>query len=188
MSIGVRGWSVQIHPPAGDFFGRYNAPWQREFAVALANLADLLAKGHPDEALQIVHKSFVITEKLAQVDPANAMWQLDLALSYLRLAHLRRNTGNYGNAVSFYQKAIATIRRLSSANPTFAFFQRELANALDSLATLQTQRHKYRARETIRESVQILSRLVQQHPDHARWIKDLEIAKQHFEELHGKSS
>jgi len=169
---------VQIDPA--------NIIWQREFAVALAKIAEVLPQDHSKEALQIIFKSNEITKKLVQIDPANAVWQLDLALSYLRIAHVRRQTGNYGNAVSFNQKTIAIIRRLSSADPSFAHLQRELANALDSLATLQAQRHKHQARETICESLQILSQLVQQHPDHARWINDLEITKQHSEELHGK--
>ncbi len=63
--------------------------WQRDLSVSHEKIGDVLvAQGDGAGALQAYRASLAIRETLAARDPANAQWQVDLAVSCAKLGTL----------------------------------------------------------------------------------------------------
>jgi tetratricopeptide (TPR) repeat protein len=66
---------------------------ERDLAVAYNRVGDVLvAQGNLPEALKSYRESPAIFDRLAKVDPGNAGWQRDLAVSYGRVATVEGKT------------------------------------------------------------------------------------------------
>jgi Flp pilus assembly protein TadD len=87
----------------------------------------LVAQGQVGEALRSYTASRTIRDRLARQDPANAQWQRDLAVSYMKLGTVEKQKDNTTAAVDFFTQARAISARLVEHDPTNAIWKNDLA-------------------------------------------------------------
>ena len=153
--------------------------WQRELALCFSKVGDALLNISPDKTLIHYQKSLNIYEQLVCEDPENSVWLHDLSIAYGRMGNVRQNTGNLGNAASFYLKQISTNRRLVKFCPSFTGAHHALAVAIGNFVALEVKRGKSNASLAglKNEAISMLEKLVREHPDHERWRNDLDILR-----------
>jgi hypothetical protein len=86
-----------------------------------------VAAGDLAAARAAYEHSIGIAIALAADAPANARWQRDLSLSYLKLADVAMATGDLAAARAAYQASLDIVARLAAADPADAWRQRDLS-------------------------------------------------------------
>jgi hypothetical protein len=66
-----------------------NATWQRDFRYSLDRIAEIFERqGNRSQASTLAQESLKIAERLAELDPTNAMWQKHVTFTRGLLARL----------------------------------------------------------------------------------------------------
>src|SRR5918993_153552 len=81
-----------------------------------------------------------ITAKLAALNPGNAAWQRDLAVSWSRLGEVRLARGDLAGALEAHEKYHPIAERLAAADPGNAERQRDLAVSWSRLGEVRLAR------------------------------------------------
>jgi tetratricopeptide (TPR) repeat protein len=120
----------------------------------------------------------------ADTDPANNIWQYDLAITHERLGDLAVAAGDLTAARTSYQACRDIALRLTADDPTNTGWQRELSvshNKLGDLATaagdLTAARTAYQTALAIRE------RLAAADPTNTQWQRDLAVSHERLGDL-----
>ncbi len=112
-----------------------------------------------------------------ELDPANAGFQRDLGLFYLKMGNLAKETGRVGEAAWRYAQSVAVVERLVELNPGKTDFQWDLGMSYSNLGDLA--RAAGRAEEAARRYAQglaIRQRLVELDPTNAGFQQNLGIS------------
>ncbi len=94
----------------------------------------LLAQGNRAEALKLYQASVAIGERLAKLDPGNALWQLDVSIAGIKVGDAQRAQGHRAEALRLYQAALTIRERLAKADPGNTQWQADLALSLMRVA------------------------------------------------------
>ena len=106
-----------------------NMDLQRFTSVTHNKIGDVLkAQGNLAEALKSFRDGLAIAERLAQTDPGNAGWQVDLVVSHWKLAT------NGDDAPRRFAFIVATLRKLKAENRLTPAQERLLPKAEARLA------------------------------------------------------
>jgi len=95
---------------------------QKELAAAYERVGDVLGfpyganLGDKAGALDNYRKALAIRESLAATTTDDAQLQSDLAGTYIRVAQVLENEGNFGDALANFAKAVPIIERLAARN------------------------------------------------------------------------
>ena len=96
------------------------AGWQRDLSVSHYNVGVLLlAQGDKGAALKEHQAALAITERLAQTDPKNALWQRDLGPRYHRGGQILKNQDKDKLAREFFGKGAQSYAGLASSMGDF---------------------------------------------------------------------
>jgi tetratricopeptide (TPR) repeat protein len=134
----------------------------------------LMARGDLAGALKSYHDGHAINEKLARLEPKNAQWQRELAVSYTKIADVLNAQGDLAGALQNYRKAVAILETLTAQNPANTRWQRDLSAAYSlTSAVLSSQGDLAEAFLNSRNSLTIREKLTKQDPANAGWQRDL---------------
>jgi len=86
-----------------------------------------LAEGDPTAALDSFRKGLAAIERAANIDPNNAGWQRDVAISYGKLAAALKQTGDNEQALDALRRGQAIIERMANLFPDNATWKQDLA-------------------------------------------------------------
>jgi tetratricopeptide (TPR) repeat protein len=152
---------------------------ERIRAVALMSRGDVQKElGNLPGALELYQKALVITERLAQQDPANAQWQHDLMFSHVSIGTVRQAQGDRAGALAAYQAALTIAERLAPQDSANAQWQRDLMVSLGSIGTVrQAQNDLASALAAYEAALTIAERLAQQDPANAQRQLDLMFSR-----------
>ena len=90
-------------------------------------------------ALAAYHEALRIDHRLATQDPANAQWQRDLVVSYMRLGDVEKQKGNTTGAVDFFTQARAISARMVERDPTNAVWKNDLVWVEQQIDALKSE-------------------------------------------------
>jgi tetratricopeptide (TPR) repeat protein len=121
-------------------------------------------------AIDSFQSALAIVEKLAEADPSNTGWQLDLAISLARLGEVSLDQGNTLRAVSEFQKAHAIFGRLGQSDPANVGWQSNLATSHAKLALAQRKNGELRdALDNAKDYLGTAERRLQLDPGNIVW-------------------
>jgi hypothetical protein len=111
------------------FTGQDNSPdILRQRAVALGKQGDVsTGRGDLSGALKSYRDSLTITEKLANRDPSNALWQRDLSVSVEKVGDALNAQGDLAGALKSYRDSLAIREKLPNQDLNDADRQRDLS-------------------------------------------------------------
>lgn len=95
-----------------------------------------MARRDPTAALKYYGDSVTIRERLTLLDPSNADWQRDLALSYSRLAGAYLGSNDVDNGLAVLLKGKEIMERLVQLSPDSAVWRSDLARFNSHIAAL----------------------------------------------------
>jgi non-specific serine/threonine protein kinase/serine/threonine-protein kinase len=95
---------------------------QRDVAMTSTVLGDILASHKNAEALEYYRRGLRITRGLAQKDPRNKRFQLDLQAALVRLADLLEQTGNKAEAYQRTREALRVLEPIVNS-PDAAYYE-----------------------------------------------------------------
>ncbi len=145
---------------------------------AQLGLGDIrVQRGDLAGALKSFRDGLAIAERLAQADPGNAGWQLDLGISNERIGNVQMAQGDLAAALKSYKARQDIISRLAQADPGNAGWQRDLSVSYNKIGdVLKVQGNLPEALQSFRASHDIISRLAQSDPGNAGWQRDLSVS------------
>ena len=148
---------------------------QPDLFASLIRLGDLAtAQGDLIEAQRVFGEALRIAQQLAESDPANAAWQLDLGIANERLGDLSTAAGNLVDAQRHHSARHAIIQQLVDSDPTKAVWQRDLSVSLNKLGNLAIAHgNSGAARRLFADALCITQRLAASDPANAAWQRDL---------------
>ena len=102
------------------------------------NLAgDMLRKeGNFAGALTAFRAGLAIRERLASVDPENAHWQYEVAVSHYRIGNVLLDQGDLRAAIQAFRAGMVVFKSLASEYPANAAWQKDFADACARIAKL----------------------------------------------------
>jgi tetratricopeptide (TPR) repeat protein len=180
-----------------------NAGWQRDLAVALGRVGEVLtSQGQLEEAQKMYLGALEINRRLASHDPGNAGWQRDLAMALGRVGEVLTSQGrleearrlkqspegnlpvaapmkssSHEKAEKMYLVALEISRRLASQDPSNAGWQRDLAAAYGRVGEVLTSQGRLEeAQHPYLAALEISQQLASQDPSNAGWQRDLAAA------------
>lgn len=167
---------------------------QRDVAVVSNRLGDVLCeRGDAEQALQHYQRGLEISERLAAASPESALAQRDLAVSLDRLGDFLSERGQPGDAeqaLCHYQRCLEISKRLATANPDSAQYQRDVAVGLNKIGDIFRQRglpdDLEQALQHYQQSLEIRERLVTANPDSTKAQRDVAIGLQRLGDLLGR--
>lgn len=150
---------------------------RREFATAYQLIADALkAAGQPADALLWIDKDLAITQSLAASDPANAVWQHDLATSQAKRGLLQDDLGQPAAALLSLDQAITLGRAMGAQGRKRPEWQRDVAATLELRGTLLARTgHAKEAVLALRSALAMREQVAATSPG-AVWQRELEDA------------
>lgn len=89
-------------------------------ALMLKQKADLISANDTQDSSQangLYIEAFEIRQQIAKQQPENDFFQYDVADSYLSLAHINENNGDYSGALTAYDSAKHILKKLIENNP-----------------------------------------------------------------------
>ena len=138
---------------------------------ALANTADLATRQSLLQATRIAQ------QRLAESDPANAVWQRDLSVSFSKVGDLATAQGNLPEAQRLFGESLRIRQRLAESDPANAKWQRDLSVSFNKLGDLSmAQGNLPEAQRLCGESLHIAQRLADTDPANAEWQRDLSVS------------
>ena len=110
----------------------------QNLSAAYFSLAgDLLDEGKMPEALSAMQRSYDIVEPIAAGDPKNALFQKSMAVKNLGLCRVIRQMGHAQQALPYCQQGLASLEKLSAADPGSGDKRLAVADAQRQLAETQ---------------------------------------------------
>jgi serine/threonine protein kinase len=89
-----------------------------------------------DQALERFERAVVLWQSLRQAEPANTLYQRELANTYNLIAVLHDQRGRLAESLRAHEQAFALRRALVAAHPDDPSFQNALASSLNNLGVL----------------------------------------------------
>ena len=156
---------------AHNFLGETLRTWCEELQGATpCNLS--AAEKQYDEAL-------ALQQKLLDQDPANSLYQQELARTYYNRGILRYDARNVAGAESDFRAAIALLKPLAD-NPAPAAIagtapepSQELARAYNNLANITRRNHPAAAMELYQQAISLAEALNRKQPDNRQYRLEL---------------
>ncbi len=109
-----------------------------------------------------------IRERLAESDPRNARWQVELAGSYSNIGEVLRDQGDLAGALKSYRDSLAVTDRLATSDPGNSQWQADLANSFNDIGlVLRLQGDLSGALKSHRDGLAIRERLAAADPGNA---------------------
>ena len=137
----------------------------------------LLAQGDSAGALAAYHKGLQIAEALNARDPANTLWQCDLAVSHNRIGDVLLAQGDGPGALAAYGRGLRTREALNTGDPTNTEWQRDLSVSHERIGNvLRTLGDGAGALATYRKGLQIREALSAHDPANTLWQRDLAVS------------
>jgi eukaryotic-like serine/threonine-protein kinase len=149
-----------------------NNQWQRDLAFAHINLGRVqeMHDGNEQRALTEFQKAISIMQKLADGEPAQPQWKLDLSRTYQRVGDALILQNKDREALGWFQKDFEITRQLSDEYPDNAQIQGELAIAYQRIgAVLEDEAKHEEALASYRKSVEITQKLADSEPSNSQW-------------------
>jgi tetratricopeptide (TPR) repeat protein len=115
--------------------------------------------------------------ELVEHDEAQAQWRYKLALSHLDLGRLGLAKADPTAAEHQWRQAETLVDQLIAADPSTDDWRRTRGVILFHRALLETPRARDQALATVREAVELLVALTEEHPDEHRWRRWLGWAR-----------
>lgn len=134
-----RGETSQLEQPAREALAAARSV-HRLSAIARAHglLGDVLeAQGKLEEAQAAFGEALRISRRLAELDPANANWQWDLAVTCRKLARMEVRPQRVAAAVPLFEEAKRILDRLVELAPQRADWTEARASVVGELAGLR---------------------------------------------------
>jgi tetratricopeptide (TPR) repeat protein len=139
-----------------------------EMAAAYQSLGDLAAAG------ERAGRAEELLAALVALEPGNATWRHDLAVSWSRIGDVKWYRGDLAGALAAYQRDFELSEALAREEPGNADRQRDLAVAWNNLGdTKEAEGDAAGALAAFQSSLAIAERLTQQRPDNSTWQLDL---------------
>jgi tetratricopeptide (TPR) repeat protein len=136
-----------------------------------------LALGDLAGALESYRASHIVFEKLVAKDPANALWQRDLSLSYNKIGDVLSAQGDFAGALTSYRASLAISEKLAMQDPANAGRQRDLSISYSKVGDVQSAQGDWAgALTSYQASLTINETLVKQDPDNLQWQRDLSVS------------
>ncbi len=109
-----------------------------------------------DQALERFERAIVLWQSLRQAEPANTLYQRELANTFNLIAVLHDQRGRLGESLLAHEQAFALRRALVAAHPDDPSFQNALASSLNNLGVLlgKTSTEEQEKRAMFRRSVE----------------------------------
>ena len=85
---------------------------------------------------QLLHAARETMERLAAVDPSNAVWQRDLSMSHLKIGDVLRTQGDLAGALDSYQESLAIRQRLAAVEPNSALLQLDISVSQERIGSV----------------------------------------------------
>jgi len=137
----------------------------------------LVAQGDLPEALNAFRRSPTIRQRLVDADPANAGWQHDLAILFLKVGDVVVAQGHLSEALKSFRDSTAIAQRLANTDPANAGWQRHLSVSYEKVGSvLAAQGNLPEALKSFRASLEIRQRLADADPGNAGWQGDLVVS------------
>ena len=139
----------------------------RSRAVMLNEFGDTyVAAGDRPAAMKAYQEGLAIRRNLAQRDPDNTGWQIDLSGNLNRIGNLNLDAGDVPGALAAYREALTIARKLAQRDPNNIEWQRDLVLLLNNIGTgkLRTD-DAPGALEAYEEALTLARNLAQRDPD-----------------------
>src|SRR5271166_5895783 len=142
-------------------------------------LGDVLeAQGKLEAAQAAFEEYLAISRRLAEQNPSNAGWQLELAGAQSRIGGVLQAQGKLEAALAAFKEYLAISRHLAEQDPSNAGWQLELAGAQSRIGgVLQAQGKLETAQAAFGEALAISRHLAEQDPSNAGWKRELAVAQ-----------
>jgi tetratricopeptide (TPR) repeat protein len=153
--------------------------YQRHLSIALGEVCEVLVtRGSLPEALSAARQSLAISKRLAEIDPDNAQWQDDLAISYDRAGDTILVADGYTEeALKFFQDSLAIRVRLTTAEPTNSRWQHALSVSYnDAGKALRAQGQVAEAVAAFQSSIVIRQKLAKGNVNNLQVQRDLSVS------------
>src|SRR6266508_1945491 len=110
--------------------------------------------------------------KLAAIDPSNAVWQCNLAVSYGQLGDLAKMAGNRNQAREEFTAGLKIGEQLVALDPTNA----HLAEGSGSVSSAASGTPLAVGQTSIEQLLKIIQELAASDPGNAEWQRDLSVS------------
>jgi tetratricopeptide (TPR) repeat protein len=153
--------------------------YQRQVSIALMELGDaFVEQGKLIEAVRVYQDSSAVGERLAQADPNNVQWKIDLAGSYERLGDaLVEREGYLDEAVRIFRKALSISESAAQADPNNVQLQQGLSVSYNKAGhAFMAQGHHTDALTAFDASLAVRERLVKADINNAQYQRDLSVS------------
>jgi tetratricopeptide (TPR) repeat protein len=145
----------------------------------------MIARGLTDNgefkaAMQETRKSQEVAQDLNRIDPGNTVYQRDLWIADMRMGGLMLKLGNPSGALPQYRNGLASIARLSAADPGDKGHRRGLAVTYLALADALAELKLGEAVENYEKAIAISQALLAGDPNKPETQDDLANMKTHL--------
>jgi eukaryotic-like serine/threonine-protein kinase len=152
------------------------AGWQWDIADAQRAAADTqraAAQRSLDEALQSYMKSLDAFRKLAELDPSNLAWRLEVAASYEKIGHVQLERGDLTLALEFYRSNLTIREDVLVRDPGNNAWRQNVAVAYLELAlALATTSDE---RKTLLKGRGLVASWSEHDPEETQWKQDIAL-------------
>jgi tetratricopeptide (TPR) repeat protein len=146
-----------------------------EAAALVETVTTLLAIGDTDGALASAKRANDITQRLVSIDPANTIWQRDLAINESKIGDVLLRQGKLDEALAAYRNGLAIQERLAR-NRSNAQWQRDLSSSDSKIGiVLMREGRLDEALAVFRDGLAIVKTLAEQDTGNPEWQRDLAL-------------
>jgi len=139
----------------------------------------LLVLGETDSALTAAKQAQDILATLAQQQPGNVDFQVQLSVAYSRSGDVLFEQGKLNDALQAYNVCLAIDDRLVKADPANADRQQDLAVDYQRVGNVQLAQTSWAdALKSFRASLEIFDRLARADPENTRKQRDVSVSDQ----------
>jgi tetratricopeptide (TPR) repeat protein len=151
---------------------------QKRTLAAIAGKSDDYPNADAEfgDAIAMYRKGLVIRRQLADSDKANAQWQRDLSISYMKLGDVLEAEQKHDDALTSYQMSFAVAERLPSGGERNVEWQRDRYVAQERIGDLLMEQGKFDdALAAFQNSLGLRQKLAATDFGNAQWQRDLFI-------------
>lgn len=155
---------------------------QREVAITLLTLGDVIPAGSSAERLRITERAVELLVSSTRAESTSVLWQRDLSSAYTRVASLYRAMGEPVKAEEAITKSIRLLEQLISHAPKDNELLHDLAIIYGVFAALHADDATTKtSREAYEKSIKLLEEIVSNEPNQFQWRRELSISYGEFE-------
>ena len=162
-----------------------NTGWQRDLSISHNLIGNLLqCQEEWSGALAAHQASRAIREKLCQQNPNNGQWQRDLCVSHIKIGDILQVQDDNMGAVAAYQADLDIRARMVQNDPSNPNWNQGLAISHERMGFMFKMMGQYQeSLQHFREEITIVETFYAKFPDQPPFKYDLEVPKQHMNEL-----